>query len=163
MAEDHLAQPTPLEEHRKLKVFAGEWAGEEMVHPSRWTSGGPATSQVAARIDLNGFYLIQDTRQMRDGKESFATHAVFTYDLSKPFTDDMKPVDTITLPEVRIAGRSDHGGAVANWVTFSNDGQIYISNSGMRSVTAIDMKAKKINAVVPVGEVPKRINTLVLK
>ena len=80
MAEDHLAAPTPLEEHRKLKVFAGEWAGEEMVHPSRWTSGGPATSQVVARIDLNGFYLIQDARQMRDGQESFATHGVFTYD-----------------------------------------------------------------------------------
>ena len=29
---------------------------------------------------FNGFYLIQDTRQMRDGKETFATHGVFTYD-----------------------------------------------------------------------------------
>jgi hypothetical protein len=29
---------------------------------------------------LNGFYLIQDSQQMRDGKESFATHGVFTYD-----------------------------------------------------------------------------------
>ncbi len=80
MAEDHLAAPTPLEEHRKLAVFAGEWTGEEMVYPSRWTEGGPATSQVIARIDLNGFYLIQDTRQVRDGKESFRTHGVFTYD-----------------------------------------------------------------------------------
>src|ERR1700709_1968942 len=61
MAEDHLAAPTPLEEHRKLAVFAGEWSGEEMVYPSRWTAGGPATSHVVARIDLNGFYLIQDT------------------------------------------------------------------------------------------------------
>src|SRR5438128_11794989 len=77
---DHLAAPTPLEEHRKLAVFAGEWAGEEMVYPSRWTAGGPATSHVIARMDLNGFYLIQDTRQMRDGKEAFATHGVFTYD-----------------------------------------------------------------------------------
>src|SRR5881392_1897246 len=77
---DHLAAPTPLEEHRKLAVFAGEWTGEEMVYPSRWTAGGPATSHVVARIGLNGFYLIQDTRQIRDGKETFATHGVFTYD-----------------------------------------------------------------------------------
>jgi hypothetical protein len=77
---DHLAAPSPLEEHRKLAVFAGEWAGEEMVFPSRWNAGGPATSKVKARIDLNGFYLIQDTVQMREGKESFATHGVFTYD-----------------------------------------------------------------------------------
>src|SRR3984957_3534462 len=80
MAADHLAAPTPLEEHRKLAAFAGEWTGDEVVYPSRWTAGGPATSQVTARIDLNGFYLIQDTRQVRDGKESFRTHGVFTYD-----------------------------------------------------------------------------------
>ena len=80
MAEDHLAAPTPLEEHRRLAAFAGEWSGEEMVYPSRWTAGGPAISQVTARIDLNGFYLIQDARQTRDGKEIFASHGVFTYD-----------------------------------------------------------------------------------
>src|SRR6476469_10375930 len=80
MADNHLAAPTPLEEHRKLAAFAGEWNGEEMVYPSRWNAGGPATSHVVARIDLNGFYLIQDARQTRDGKESFATHGVFTYD-----------------------------------------------------------------------------------
>src|SRR6201988_5459138 len=80
MAEDHLAAPSPLPEHKKLEVFAGEWSGEEMVYPSRWTQGGPATSRVVARMDLNGFYLIQDARQIRDGKESFATHALFTYD-----------------------------------------------------------------------------------
>ena len=80
MPADHLAAPAPLEEHRKLAVFAGEWTGEETVFPSRWNVGGPATSHVTARIDLNGFYLIQDSRQTRDGKESFATHGVFTYD-----------------------------------------------------------------------------------
>lgn len=77
---DHLDAPSPLEEHRKLAAFAGEWAGEEMVYPSRWTAGGPATSRVVARIGLNGFYLIQDTVQTRDGKETFATHGVFTFD-----------------------------------------------------------------------------------
>jgi Protein of unknown function (DUF1579) len=80
MAEDHLAAPSPLPEHTKLSVFAGEWSGEEMVYPSRWTAGGPATSRVSARMALNGFYLIQDSVQMRDGKETFASHGMFTYD-----------------------------------------------------------------------------------
>src|ERR1700722_16855598 len=80
MPEDRLAAPKPLEEHRRLAVFAGEWAGEEVVFPSRWDAGGPATAHVVARVDLNGFYLIQDSRQTRGGKESFATHGVFTYD-----------------------------------------------------------------------------------
>jgi len=65
MAQDRLTAPTPLEEHRKLSALAGEWNGEEVVQPSRWTAGGPAISHVVARMDLNGFYLIQDTRQMR--------------------------------------------------------------------------------------------------
>ena len=68
MAEDRLTAPKPLEEHRRLAAFAGEWAGEETVYPSRWVEGGQATSRVSARMDLNGFYLIQDTRQSRDGK-----------------------------------------------------------------------------------------------
>ena len=80
MAEHHLAAPSPLPEHTKLSVFAGEWSGEEMVYPSRWTAGGPATSRVSAHMALNGFYLIQDSIQMRDGKEAFASHGVFTDD-----------------------------------------------------------------------------------
>ncbi|WFU25072.1 DUF1579 family protein [Bradyrhizobium sp. CB1717] len=80
MTQDHLAASSPLPEHARLAAFAGEWDGEEMVFPSRWTAGGPATSHVVARMDLNGFYLIQDAVQIRDGKQSFATHGLFTFD-----------------------------------------------------------------------------------
>lgn len=80
MTQDHLAASAPLAAHARLAAFAGEWNGEEVVFPSRWTAGGPATSRVLARMDLNGFYLIQDSVQMRDGKQSFATHGIFTYD-----------------------------------------------------------------------------------
>ena len=80
MAQDHLAASSPLAEHARLAAFAGEWNGEEVVFPSRWTEGGPATSHVVAHMDLNGFYLIQDSVQTRDGKQVFATHGIFTYD-----------------------------------------------------------------------------------
>ena len=66
MAQDHLAAPSPLPGHKTLAVFAGEWKGEEMVFPSRWTAGGPAASRAVARIDLKRLYL---TRHTRDGKE----------------------------------------------------------------------------------------------
>jgi YVTN family beta-propeller protein len=96
-----------------------------------------------------------------DGKQLWVTsipqNAVFVYN-----TSDLKLTDTIKLPDLQIPGKR-LGGAVANWVTFTPDGQIYIANSGLRSVTAINMATKKINAVVPVGEVPKRINTLVMR
>jgi hypothetical protein len=80
MAEDRLAAPSPLPEHKRLAVFSGEWNGEETVYPSRWQAGGQATSRVSARIALNGFYLIQDSVQIREGKENFETHGLFTYD-----------------------------------------------------------------------------------
>jgi hypothetical protein len=80
MAADRFIAPVPTDEHRRLAAFAGEWRGEEMVYASRWVEGGEAEAQIFARMDLNGFYLIQDSRQSRGGKESFATHAVFTYD-----------------------------------------------------------------------------------
>ena len=35
MAEDRLAAPSPLPEHKRLAAFAGEWTGEETVFPSR--------------------------------------------------------------------------------------------------------------------------------
>jgi len=89
---------------------------------------------------------------------SIPQNAVFVYDLTTP---KVKLLDQVKLPDLQIPGKR-LGGAVANWVTFAND-TIYISNSGLKSVTAIDVSTKKIKAVIPVGEVPKRINTLVMK
>src|SRR2546423_14527092 len=98
MAENHLAAPKPLEEHRRLAAFAGEWRGEEMVHPSRWTEGGPATSHVTARIPLNGFYLIYASRQMSDGQEIFSTHGVLTYARARPLSKAVLPRSPRCLP-----------------------------------------------------------------
>ena len=90
---------------------------------------------------------------------SIPQNAVFVYDLTTP---KVKLLDTIKLPDLQLAGRR-LGGAVANWVTFTPNNTIYIANSGLKSVTAIDTNTRKIKAVIPVGEVPKRINTLILK
>src|SRR6266568_2702302 len=67
----------------------------------------------------------------------------------------------------RRAGAPSHGIGVAPdgrtlWVTSVPSNAVYISNSGLRSVSAIDTQAMKLIAVIPVGEVPKRINTLVI-
>ena len=48
-------------------------------------------------------------------------------------------------------------------MTFTPDGKyLYVSNAGMRSVSVIDTVAMKVTKVIPVGEVPKRNNTLVI-
>ena len=96
-----------------------------------------------------------------DGKTLWVTSipniSVFVYSLA-----DLKQLGEVALPVLKIPGR-DQISSVPNWVTFTPDGKtIYISNAGMRSVTAIDTASMTVKAVVPVGEVPKRINTLMM-
>jgi YVTN family beta-propeller protein len=96
-----------------------------------------------------------------DGKTLWVTsvlaNAVFAYSLP-----DLKLIGYATLPTVRLA-RRDPIGALPDWITFTPDSRtVYVSNSGIRSVSAIDAVTRKVIATIPVGEVPKRINTLVL-
>lgn len=95
-----------------------------------------------------------------DGKflwvNSTLANAVFEYSLP-----DLRLVGYSALPEVHPVGRAPTG-AVPEWITFTPDSKlVYVSNSAARSVSAIDAKTLKAIAVIPVGEVPKRINTLV--
>jgi YVTN family beta-propeller protein len=89
---------------------------------------------------------------------SIQANAVFAYSLP-----ELKLLGEAKLPETRVAGRQPIS-AVPNWVTFTPDGKrLYISNAAARSVSVIDTDAIKLIATVPVGEVPKRINTLVVR
>ncbi|MCU1243839.1 MAG: beta-propeller repeat protein [Candidatus Acidoferrum typicum] len=96
-----------------------------------------------------------------DGKSlwvnSTFANAVFEYSLP-----DLKLIGHSTLPLVHPFGHPPTG-AVPEWITFTPDSTIvYVTNSAARSVSAIDTNTLKSIAVIPAGEVPKRINTLVL-
>ena len=98
-----------------------------------------------------------------DGKTlwvtSLSSNAVFVYSLP-----DLKLQGHVALPELKLNGFARPLGALPNWVTFTPDSKlIYVSNSGIRSVSAINTSAMKVVANIPVGEVPKRINTLVVR
>jgi YVTN family beta-propeller protein len=98
-----------------------------------------------------------------DGKTlwvtSLSANAVFVYSLP-----DLKLQGHVALPELKLKGFTQPLGALPNWVTFTPDSKlIYVSNSGIRSVSAISTSAMKVVANIPVGEVPKRINTLVMR
>jgi YVTN family beta-propeller protein len=88
---------------------------------------------------------------------SIPNNAVYVYSLA-----DLSLIGHVDLPSAKLPGHRPLS-AVANWVTFTPDSKlVYISNASMRSVTAIDMQAMKVVAEIPVGEVPKRINTMVM-
>ena len=88
---------------------------------------------------------------------SIPNNAVFVYSL-----DDLKQIGEVALPSLKLTGRGPIA-SVPNWVTFTPDSKtIYVSNAAIRSVTAIDTQNMKVKAVIRAGEVPKRINTLVI-
>ena len=96
-----------------------------------------------------------------DGKSlwvnSTLANAVFKYSLP-----DLTLLGYTPLPEVHPLAHAATG-SVPEWITFTPDGKrVYVSNSAARSESAIDTESMKLIALVPVGEVPKRINTLVL-
>ncbi len=72
--------PKPTDAHNKLQRLVGNWKGEETLHPSPWDpKGGPATGKVNNRISLDGFVVIQDYEQVRNGIPTFKGHGVISY------------------------------------------------------------------------------------
>jgi hypothetical protein len=78
-----MEMPTPTREHERLAALAGEWTGEERVHPSPWDpTGGTATAKSTMRVGLEGFVIIGDYEHTRD-QSRFLGHAVFTWDAAE--------------------------------------------------------------------------------
>lgn len=72
--------PKPQQEHERLEALAGTWTGRETMHPSPWDpKGGTATAKVVSRMDVDGFFLVTDYVQERDGQVTYRAHGVFGY------------------------------------------------------------------------------------
>jgi len=85
-------------------------------------------------------------------------HAAFVYSLPA-----LKLLGHVALPETVVPGKANRGGGPA-WITFTPDSStVYVSTCGTKSITAIDVEAMKEITRIPVGEMPDRISTLVLK
>jgi YVTN family beta-propeller protein len=97
-----------------------------------------------------------------DGKSlwvnSTVANAVFKYSLP-----DLTLIGFSALPLVHPLNHAVSG-AIPEWITFAPDSErVFVSNSAARSVSVIDARTLKSVAEIPVGEVPKRINTLILR
>lgn len=76
-----MEMPKPTTGHTKLEKLAGHWEGEETMHPSQWDpKGGTALGRNKNRLALNGFALINDYEQERDGRITFAGHGVMSFE-----------------------------------------------------------------------------------
>jgi YVTN family beta-propeller protein len=96
-----------------------------------------------------------------DGKtlwvNSNPANAVFVYSLP-----ELKLLGHVSLPVLKLPGHPPIG-SIPNWLTFTPDSKtVYVTNSTIKLVSAIDTKTMKVVAEIPVGERPVRISTLVL-
>jgi YVTN family beta-propeller protein len=66
-----------------------------------------------------------------------------------------------SLPELKLIGGVKVG-VVPDWLTFAPNGVLYVANAGSNTTSAVDVKALKVKATIPVGNVPKRVITAVL-
>ncbi len=75
-----MPQPSLTEEHKKLELFVGNWAGEEKISPSPFDpEGGPAIGRAQNRLALGGFAVIQDYEQERTGAVNLRGHGVIVW------------------------------------------------------------------------------------
>jgi Protein of unknown function (DUF1579) len=76
-----MEMPRPGDAHEKLGALVGEWAGDETLHPSPWDPvGGGAQALVTNRWVADGFAVVQEYEQRRNGRVTFRGHGVFWFD-----------------------------------------------------------------------------------
>jgi hypothetical protein len=74
------AMPQPGPEHQKLHMLAGKWEGEEDLRPSPWGPGGRAIGRYDMRVAVDGFFVVQDYEEEKDGRVVFRGHGVYGWD-----------------------------------------------------------------------------------
>ncbi len=97
-----------------------------------------------------------------DGKtlwiNSTLANSIFEYSLP-----DIQLVGHVELPVAHPVNHSPTG-AIPDWIAFTPDSKfVYVADSALRLVSVIDAQGLKEVTQIPVGEVPKRMNTLVIK
>lgn len=124
--------------------------------PDQPNGYGTIEGRVGAGVPSHGIGISPDGKTL--WVNSHVANGVFVYSLP-----DLKPAGFAALPDLKLAGRQPIG-AIPDWLTFSPDGKtVYVGNSSFNSVSAIDTKSMKAVAQIPVGQVPKRMNTLVMR
>lgn len=76
-----MEMPKLTDAHRKLEMLVGEWFGDENMHPSQWTPEGAVhQAKLVNRMALDGFAVVGDYEQSKDGAVCFRGHSVFMFE-----------------------------------------------------------------------------------
>lgn len=77
-----MEMPKPTDGHARLAALAGDWEGPEVLHPCHpfRPDRSEATGRYRSRMALDGFFLLVDYEEHRDGVRLYAGHGVYGYD-----------------------------------------------------------------------------------
>lgn len=104
-----MEMPKPADAHRKLERVVGRWTGEEKLFPSPWDpKGGTASSRVENRLALDGFAIVQDYEQERNGKICFRGHGVLRWEAQQQCYE-MYWFDSMGMPPNIFRGNTSAG------------------------------------------------------
>ena len=118
---------------------------------------GQIEGRLTAGVPSHGIGVAPDGKSL--WVNSHIANAVFAYSLP-----DLKLIGFASLPDDKVAGTDIRVGSIPDWLSFTADSKtVYVGNSTFNQVSAIDMKTLKVVAKIPVGQVPKRMNTLVMR
>ena len=102
-----MEMPKPTAAHRQLEKMVGRWTGEEKLFPSPWDpQGGTAIARLENRFALDGFAVVQDYEQERDGKINFRGHGVIRWDATQQCYE-MYWFDSMGMPPNVFRGNFD--------------------------------------------------------
>ncbi|HNS98009.1 MAG TPA: DUF1579 family protein [Polyangiaceae bacterium] len=73
-------RPQPGKQHEKLHTLVGNWEGIVRLAPSAWGSAGMAVGRFSNTVVADGFFLVSDYVEQRDGGETFVGHGVYGWD-----------------------------------------------------------------------------------
>ena len=72
--------PKPGKEQQQIAKLAGRWIGGEDISETPFGPACKTTAVVDNKLSLDGFCVVQDYEQKRDGVVSFKGHGVFAWD-----------------------------------------------------------------------------------
>ena len=136
-----------------------DFAGHKMTQEIKFPHEGPIKFGLQEKREdtpSHGLGVSPDNKTL--WVTSIFENAVFAYSLP-----DLKLLGKADLPTLTVKGR-DPIGALPNWVAFRPDSQrVYVANTALNTVSVIDAKRIKRITDIKVGQVPQRMNTLVLQ
>jgi hypothetical protein len=112
-----MEMPKPTPAHEKLRALEGSWSGAEILHPSPWSpEARAATGTFENRVALDGFFLVNEYTESRDGAVVFRGHGVYGWD-PKRERYTMHWFDTMGFPPNETLGTWE-----GDTLTFENRG-----------------------------------------